>query len=142
MNSSLWITLIAYFTVYFTVDWTGDWAYLIPMFSLGSWFLYFHGSISCSTCSKSTKSMKRYGNISAEWAKILYFVWEKVLFYTEVKVSYYNNIFENVFRTSGAIGLITILYVQKFNAKKVFQLLEKYFHWQPGFQNFEVISMF
>ena len=67
-------------------------------------------SISCSTCSKSTKSMKPNGNINTKCATVLYFVWEKVLFYTKIKVSYYNNIFGNVFQTSGVIGPITLLY--------------------------------
>ena len=40
----------------------------------------------------------------------------------------YNNLFGNDFQTSGVIGLITILYVQNSDAKRVFQLLEKYFH--------------
>ena len=43
-------------------------------------------SISCSTCSKSTNSMKPNGNISTQWAKVLYFVWQKVLFHIEIKV--------------------------------------------------------
>ena len=48
--------------------------------------IYVHDSILYSTCSKSTKSMKPYGNISTKWVKVLYFVWEKVLFSTEVKI--------------------------------------------------------
>ena len=48
--------------------------------------IYVHGSTLYSTCSKSTNSMKPYGKISTEWAKVLYLVWEKVLFSTEVKV--------------------------------------------------------
>ena len=100
-------------------------AYLIPipMFSLFSWFLY------CSTCSKSTKSMKPNGNISTEWAKVLSFVWEKLLFYREVICFLINNLFENVFQTSRVIGLIMLLSNCMWNSdvKKVFKLLEKVF---------------
>ena len=92
-------------------------------------------SISCSTCSSSTK-----------WAKVPYFVWEKFYFIQKLKFLYYNNLFGNVFETSGVIGLIMLLY-RNSDAKNVFQLLEKVFsslafHWKPGFYNFSVISMF
>ena len=91
--------------------------------------------------------MKSNGSMSTEWAKVLYFVLEKVLFYTEVKFSYFNNLFGNVFQTSGVIVVLTLYSMRNSDAKKVFQLPEKVFsglafHWKPGFQNFHVISMF
>ena len=94
-------------------------------------------------CSKSTKSMKPNGNISAKWAKVLYFVWEKVLFYTKVLVlqQHFRKRFSN-FRS--IIGLITLLYA-RLRCYKVFQLLEKLFliwHFIDNFHNFRVISMF
>ena len=98
-------------------------------------------SIYCSTCSKSTKSMKPNGNISTKWSTVLYFVWEKCYFIEKLKFFHYNNIFGNVFQTSGVIDLITLLYA-KLRRQKIFQLLEKVFHWKPGFHNFRVISMF
>ena len=69
-------------------------------------------SISCSTCSKNTKSMKPNGNISTKWATVLYFVWEKVLFYTKVKVFLLQQDFQKRFQTSGTVGLITLLYAK------------------------------
>ena len=73
---------------------------------------------------ESTKSMKPNGNISTEWAKVLFFVWEKLLFYREVICFVINNL-GNVFQTSRVIGLITILSNCMWNsdAKKVFELL-------------------
>ena len=53
---------------------------------------------------------------------------KSTIYIQKLKFSYYNNLFGNVFQTSGVIGLITILYVRNSDAKKVFQLLEKYFH--------------
>ena len=50
---------------------------------------------------------------STNWTAVLYFVWEKVLFYKKLKFSYYNNIFGNVFQTSGVIDLITLLYARQ-----------------------------
>ena len=50
---------------------------------------------------------------------------KKYYFLQKLKFSYYNNLFRNVFQTSGVIGLIAILYVRNSNTKKVFQLLEK-----------------
>ena len=134
MNSWLWIILIVYFKVYFIADWTDDLAYLIPIFSLGLWFLYFHGSISCSTCIKSTKGMKPYGTSAYRMGKSSLFCLGKSTI-LKLKFSYYNNLFGNVLQTSGVIDLITILYVQNSDAKKVF-------HWKLGFHNFQVISMF
>ena len=127
MNSWSWIILIVYFMVCFIVDWTDDLAYTIPMFLLRSWFLYFHGSISCSTCTKSTKGKKPYGNISIRNGQMFLILFgKKYYFIQKLKFSYYNNLFGNVFQTSGVIGFITILYVQNSNAKKVF-------HWKPDF---------
>ena len=51
-----------------------DLAYFTLIFS--PWFHYF--SISCSTCTKSTNSMKSSGNISTEWAGKYY--WKKYYF--------------------------------------------------------------
>ena len=48
-------------------------------------------------------------SISTEWAKALSFVSEKVLSYREVICFLINNLFGNVFQTSRAIGLITLL---------------------------------
>ena len=91
------------------------------MFSLGSWFLYFHGSISCSTCTKSTKGMKPYGNISIRnGEKFFILLGKKYYFIQKLKFSYHNSLFGNVFQTSGVIGLITILYARNSDAKKVF----------------------
>ena len=127
MKNWSWIILIVYFRVYFIVNWTDDLAYLILMFSLRSWFLYFHGSISCSTCTKSTKGKKPYGNSSIQNGhKFFISFWKKYYFIQKLKFSYYNNLFGNVFQTSGVIGLITKLYVRHSDAKKVF-------HWKPGF---------
>ena len=113
-------------------------AYLmpIPMLSLFSWFLY------CNTCSKSTKSRKPSGNISAELAKVLSTVYEKLLFYREVICFFINNLFGNVFQTSRAIVLITLLSNCMWNsdAKIVFKLLEKVFFSLSV--HFRVISMF
>ena len=123
--------MIVYFTVYFIVDCTDDLAYLIPMFSLGSRFLYFHGSISCSTCFKSTKSKKPDEKINTEWAKVLSFVWEKVLFYTNVTFLI-TNLFRNIFQTLGVIDLITLLHVRNSDAKKNLNSWKKYFlAWDP-----------
>ena len=127
MTSWLWIILIIYFTVYFIVDWTDYLSYLILMFSLGSWFLYFHGSISCSTCTKSTKGKKPYGNISIRNGQKFFILFgKKYYFIQKLKFSYYNNLLGDVFQTSAVIGLITILYVRNSDDKKVF-------HWKPGF---------
>ena len=79
------------------VNWLGTIEY--GLFWLNShiqgWFslldtnsLWFHGfSISCRSCSKSTKSMKPNWNISREWVKVLCFIWENI-FYVEVRFSY------------------------------------------------------
>ena len=53
---------------------------------------------------------------------------KKYYFIQKLKFSYYNNLFGNVFQTSGVIGLITILYLRNSDAKRVFELLEEYFH--------------
>ena len=58
----------------------------------------------------------------------LFCLGKSTIYIQKLKFSYYNNLFGNVFQTSGVIGLITILYVRNSDAKKVFQLLEKYFH--------------
>ena len=104
----------------------------VPMFPLFSWFLY------CSTCSKSTRSMKPNGNISTECAKVLSFVWEKELFHREVICFLINNLFRNVFQTSRVIGLTMLLYVKLL--EKVFSSLTV--HRKPSFHNFRIISIF
>ena len=140
MTTNNWIDY-GLFWLYIYIHERFSLAYLIPipMFSLFSWFLY------CSTCSKSTKSMKPNGNISTEWAKVLSFVWEKVLFYREVICFLINNLFGNAFQTSRVIDLITLL--SDSDVKKVFKLLEKVFscltvYRTPSFHNFRVTSMF
>ena len=82
LNCSLWIDykqlIMDCFDCIFIS--TEDLAYFTLIFSP-----WFHDcSISCSTCTKSTKSIKSNGNISKKWAKVLYFVLEKVLFYRQV----------------------------------------------------------
>ena len=113
-------------------------AYLmpIPMFSLFSWYLY------CNTCSKSTKSRKLNGNISTEWAKVLFIVYENLLFYREVTCFLINSLFRNVFQTSRVIVLIILLSNCMWNsdAKKLFEVLEKVFSSLSA--HFRVISMF
>ena len=110
----------------------------IPMFSLVSWFLY------CSTCSKSTKSMKPNGNISMEWAKVLAFLWEKVLFWREVKFSYWSPFRKRFLNfKSYKLNNSTVCKTLMLN---VFILLEKVFssltvHRKPSFHDFHVISM-
>ena len=71
----------------------------IPMFSLFSSFLC------CSTCSKSTKSMKLNGNISTEWAQVPSYIWEEEPVHREI-LRFLINAFGNVFQTSRVIGLI------------------------------------
>ena len=133
------------FSLYIYIHKQYSLAYLIPipMLSLFLWCLC------CSTCSKSTKSMKANGNTSMEWPKVLSFVWEKVLFYREVICFIINNLFEKVFQTSRVIDLITLLSDCMWisDTKKVFKLLEKVFssltaHRKPRFHNYRVISMF
>ena len=125
-----------FFGGFFYVDWTDDLAYLISMFSLSSWFLYFHGSVSCRTCSKRTKGKKPYGNIRIQnGQKSCILLGKKYYFIQKLKFYNYNNLFENVFQTSGVIDLITILYVQNSDPKQTF-------HWKLAFHNFRVISMF
>ena len=58
----------------------------------------------------------------------LFCLGKSTIYIQKLRFSYYNNLFGNVFQTSGVIGLITLLYVRNSDAKKVFQLLEKYFH--------------
>ena len=118
-------------------------AYLIPipMFSLFSWFLY------CSTCSKSTKSMKPNGNISTEWAVVLSFVWEKELFHREVIYFLINNLFWKRFSILKSNRLNNATACEIPMPKKVFKLLEKVFsslsvHRKTSFHNSHVISMF
>ena len=61
---------------------------------------------------------------------------KKYHFIQKLKFSYYNNLFGNVFQTSGVIGLIAILYVRNSNAKREFQLLEKVFSLKTRFPQF------
>ena len=56
----------------------------------------------------------------------LFCLGKSTIYIQKLKFSYYNNLFGNVFQTSGVIGLITILYVRNSDAKRVFQLLGKY----------------
>ena len=58
----------------------------------------------------------------------LFCLGKSTIYIQKLKFTYYNNLFGNVFQTSVVIGLITLLFVRNSNAKKVFQLLEKYFH--------------
>ena len=56
----------------------------------------------------------------------LFCLGKSTIYIQKLKFSYYNNLFGNVFQTSGVIGLITILYVRNSDAKRVLQLLGKY----------------
>ena len=69
-------------------------------------------SISSSTCSKSTNSMKRDGNIVRNGQQLFILFGRKYYFIQKLKFSCYNNIFGNVFQTLGVIGLITLLYAK------------------------------
>ena len=134
-----------------TIDYGLFWLYIYIHGRFSLFYIYFLTgfmicSISCSTCSKSTNSMKPYGNISTKWATVPFFFGRKYYFMQKLKFSYYNNIFGNVFQSSGVIGQITLLYA-KLRCYKIFQLLKKVFpglafHWKPGFHNFRVICMF
>ena len=61
---------------------------------------------------------------------------KKYYFIEKLKFFYYNNLFGNVFQTSGVIGFIMTLYVRNSDAKKVFQLLEKVFSLKTRFSQF------
>ena len=53
---------------------------------------------------------------------------KSAIYIQKLKFSYYKNFLGNVFQTSGVIDLITILYLRNSDAKRVFELLEEYFH--------------
>ena len=76
MNNWLWIVLTVHLYPWIIQP-------IWCQYQCSRWFHDF--SFSCSTDSKSAKSMRPNGNISTEWAKGFSFVWEKVVFYTEVK---------------------------------------------------------
>ena len=129
-----------------------DLAYFTLIFP--PWFHDF--SISYSTCTKSMKSMKSIGNISTEWAIVLYFVLEKALCYTQVKVFLFNNLFGNVFSNfqSNSLNNATVcetpMLKKYFNFwKKVFSSLKtrfskcpRYFHVLAYFIQINVISLY
>ena len=130
---------------------TEDLVYFTLIYS--PWFHDF--SISCSTCTKSTKSMKSNGNISTEGAIVLYFVLEKALCYTQVKVFLFSNLFGNVFSNfrsnsrNNATICETPMLKKYFNSwKKVFSSLKtrfskcpRYFHVLAYFIQINVISL-
>ena len=90
---------------------------LAHLIQCSNWFHDF--SISCSICSKSTKSMKPNGNISTGFAKVLLFVKN---FYFKQKLSFLiNTIFGYVSQTSGVIACGTRM------LKKYFSNWKKYF---------------
>ena len=75
--------------------------------------------------------------------KFFILLWKKYYFIQKLKFSYFNNLFGNVFQTSGVISVITLYCMWNSDAQKVFQLLEEVFsslafHWKRSFQ---VISM-
>ena len=121
---------------------TEDVGYFISVFLLVSWSVLFLVA--------PTLKVRRAWNLmetSARNGQLFFILFgRKCYFIEKLKFSHYNNIFGNVFQTSGVIGLTTLLYA-KLWCQKIFQLLEKVFpslafHWKPGFHNFRVISMF
>ena len=121
---------------------TEDLAYFISIFSLVSWFVLFLAAPAL----RVRTAWNLMGTSVRNGQQFFIFFGRKYYFMQKLKFSYYNNIFGNVFQSSGVIGQITLLYA-KLRCYKIFQLLKKVFpglafHWKPGFHNFRVICMF
>ena len=89
--------------------------------------------------------MKLYGNISIEWAKVLYFVWEKALFYRELSFlidSLLGNVFLNFKNhklNNATVCETPMLNISKLPEKVISSLTV---HRKPSLHNFHVISVF
>ena len=85
---------------------TEDLAYFISIFSLVSWFVLFLAAPAL----RVRKAWNLMGTSIRYVQQFFILFGRKYYFIQKLKFSYYNNIFGNVFETSGVIGPITMLY--------------------------------
>ena len=87
---------------------TENLAYFISIFSLVSWFVLFVAAPALSV----RRTWNLMGTSVRNGQQLFILFRRKYYFIQKLKFSYYNNIFRNVFQTSGVIGLITLLYAK------------------------------